>query len=85
MLKTEPGFCDPLGKAVTVTADHSLSPRLLGQLRHRKKITDRKINGKEAVSRDVLIHQTQDQGIEAIRPGAGRDDHDQHKGIKCLR
>ena len=37
------------------------------------------------MSRDVLIHQTQDQGIEAVRPGAGRDDYDQHKSIKRLR
>jgi Primase C terminal 2 (PriCT-2) len=32
------------------------------------------------VSREVLIHQAQDQGIEAVRPGAGRDDYNQHKG-----
>ena len=37
-----------------------------------------------AVSRGVLVHQTQDEGIEAIRPGARRDDHDQHKSIKRL-
>jgi hypothetical protein len=43
------------------------------------------MTGEDAASRDVLIHQTQDQGIEAVRPGAGRDDHDQHKGIKRLR
>jgi hypothetical protein len=41
--------------------------------------------GEDAVSRDVLIHQTRDQGTEAIRPGVGRDDYDQHKGIKRLR
>jgi hypothetical protein len=54
--------------------------RLAGLLRHRKKIS-----GKNAVSRDVLIHQTQDQGVEAVWPGAGRDDYDQHKGIERLR
>jgi phosphate:Na+ symporter len=37
------------------------------------------------VSRGVLIHQTQDQGIEAVWPGAGREDYDQHKSIKRLR
>src|SRR6202040_3968037 len=26
----------------------------------------------------------EDQSIEAVRPGAGRDDYDQHKGIKRL-
>ena len=35
-------------------------------------------------SRDALVDQAQDQGIEAVRPGAGRDDHDQHEGIKDL-
>jgi hypothetical protein len=39
----------------------------------------------DAVLRGVLIYQTQDQGIEAVRPRAGRDDYDQHKGIKRLR
>ena len=29
--------------------------------------------------------QTQDRGIEAIRSGAGRDDHDQHEGIQSFR
>jgi hypothetical protein len=43
------------------------------------------LSGENAVSRNVLIHQTQDQGVEAVRPGAGRDDYDQHKGIKRLR
>ena len=37
------------------------------------------------MSRGVLIHQAQDQGIEAVRPGAGRDHYYQHKGIKRLR
>jgi hypothetical protein len=41
--------------------------------------------GGNPVSCDVFIHQTQDQGIEAIGPGAGRDDYDQHKSIKRLR
>ena len=39
----------------------------------------------DAVLRGVLIYQTQDQGIEAVKPRAGRDDYDQHKGIKHLR
>ncbi len=60
--------------------------RFAGLLRYRKKIRHRKkITGEDAVSRDVLIHQTQDQGIEAVRAGADRDDYDQHKGIKRLR
>jgi hypothetical protein len=33
--------------------------------RHRKKVT-----GEDAVLRGVLIYQAQDQGIEAVRPGA---------------
>ena len=33
----------------------------------------KKITGEDTVPRDVLIHQAQDQGIEAVRPGAGRD------------
>lgn len=36
------------------------------------------------MSRGVLIYQSQDHGIEAVRPGAGRDDYDQHEGIKRL-
>jgi hypothetical protein len=32
------------------------------------------ISGENAVSRTVLIHQTQDQGVETVRPRAGRDD-----------
>jgi hypothetical protein len=36
------------------------------------------------VSRDVRIHQAQDQGIKAVGSGAGRDDHDQHEGIEDL-
>jgi hypothetical protein len=28
------------------------------------------------VSRDGPIHQTQDQGIEAVRPGAGRNGYE---------
>jgi hypothetical protein len=76
-----------LGKVVTITADHSWWRRFSGLLRHRKKIRHRKktTGDDAAVSRDVLIHQTQDQGIEAVRPGAGRDDYDQHKSIKRLR
>jgi hypothetical protein len=44
----------------------------------------KKITGEDAVSRDVLVDQTQDQRIEAVRSDAGRDDHDQHDGIKRL-
>ena len=69
-----------LGKVVTITVDCSRWQWSAGPLRHRERVT-----GEDAVSRDVLIHQTQDQGIEAVRPGAGRDDYDQHKGIKRLR
>ena len=54
--------------------------RFAGPLRHRKKIT-----GEDAVSHEVLIHQAKYQGIEAVRPGAGRDDYNQHEGIKRLR
>ena len=57
-----------------------LMRRFAGLPRHRKTIA-----GEDAVSRDVLIHQAEDQGIKAVRPGAGRDDHNQHKGIKRLR
>jgi hypothetical protein len=75
-----------LGKVVTITADHSWWRQFAGLLRHRKKIRHRKnLTGEDAVSRDVLIHQTQDQGIKAVRAGAGRDDYDQHKRIKRLR
>ena len=42
-------------------------------------------NGEDAASCEVLIDQTQDDGIEAIRPGASQYDCDQHKGIKRLR
>src|ERR1700689_4250784 len=35
-------------------------------------------------SRAVFADQAQDQGIEAVRSGAGRDDHDQHEGIEDL-
>ena len=67
-----------LGKFVTTTA--------IGVLRHRKKKGQRKKIGDEnAVLRNVLIHQTQDQGVKAVRAGAGRDNYDQHKGIKRLR
>ena len=60
--------------------------RIIGQYGHQGKIRHRnKITGEDPVSRAVLIHQTQDQGIEAARPGAGRDDYDQHKSIKRLR
>src|SRR5580700_4007794 len=37
-----------------------------------------------ANSRAVFVDQAQDQGIEAVRSGAGRDDHDQHEGIEDL-
>ena len=47
--------------------------------------TSGETTGEGAVSRDGFIHQSQDQGIDAVRPGAGRDDEDQHKGIKRLR
>ena len=43
------------------------------------------MTGEDAASRDVLVHQTQDQGIEAVGPGTGRDNHDQHQGVKRLR
>jgi hypothetical protein len=70
-----------LGEAVSASRKGvSLASAALGELRHRKKIT-----GDDAVSRAVLIHQVQDQGIEAVRPGAARDDYDQHKGVKRLR
>ena len=36
------------------------------------------------MSRRVLIHQTQDQGVEAVRPGAGRDEDDQYKNIQDI-
>ena len=38
-----------------------------------------------ALSRGVTIHQSQDHGIEAVRPGAGRNNYNQHEGIKRLR
>jgi hypothetical protein len=41
-------------------------------------------SGEGVALRDVLVHDTQDHGIEAVRSGAGRDDYDQHKGIKRL-
>jgi len=31
-----------------------------------------------------FVDQAQDRGIEAVRPGAGRDDHDQHERIQRL-
>ena len=65
---------------MTTAADHACRRRFADLPRHRKKII-----GEGAASHDVLIHQAQDQGIEAVRPGAGRDDYDQHKGIKRLR
>jgi hypothetical protein len=37
------------------------------------------------VSGDVLVHQAQEEGIETVRAGFGRDDYDNHKGIKRLR
>src|SRR5580700_11114027 len=37
-----------------------------------------------ANSRAVFADQAQDQGIEAVGSGAGRDDHDQHEGIEDL-
>ena len=67
------------GKVVTITADHSRWRRFAGLLRRRNTVTD-----EDAVSRDVLIHQIQDQGIEAVRPGAGRNNDDQHEGIEDL-
>ena len=73
-------------KVVTITANHSSWRRFAGLLRHRGKMRHRKkmLMGTRC-SCDVLIHQTQDQGIEAVGPGAGRDDYDQHKSIKRLR
>ena len=38
----------------------------------------------DPVSRNVLVHQSQDQGIEAVRAGPGRDDYDQQKSVKRL-
>ena len=35
-------------------------------------------------SRAAFVDQAQDQGIKAVRSGAGRDDHDQHEGIEDL-
>jgi hypothetical protein len=64
-----------LGKVVTITAD-----AMVAACRPTAARSD-----ENAVSRNVLIHQTQDQGVEAVRPGAGRDHHDQHNGIKRLR
>ena len=37
------------------------------------------------MSRNVLADQTQDQGVEAVRACAGRDDDDQHEGVKRFR
>jgi len=42
------------------------------------------MSGEDTDSRNVLVDQTQDQRIEAVRSGAGRDDHNQHNGIKRL-
>jgi hypothetical protein len=36
-------------------------------------------------SRASFVDQAQDQGIKAVGPGAGRDNYDQHEGIKRLR
>src|ERR1700722_3540106 len=67
------------GKVETIIADHSMAAVC------RRAAASEQITGEHAVLRDVLVHQAQDQGIEAVRPGAGRDDYDQHKGIKCFR
>jgi hypothetical protein len=32
----------------------------------------------------AFVDQAEDQGIKAVRSGAGRDDHDQHEGIENL-
>ena len=37
------------------------------------------------MSRNVLADQTQEQGVEAVRACAGRDDDDQHEGVKRFR
>ena len=50
----------------------------------RAAASEQKITVKHAALRAVLIHQAEHQSIEAVRPGASRDDYDQHKGIERL-
>src|SRR5580704_9727188 len=76
-----------LGKLVTITGTLPLAMITEPASPHKSMaMSPSECGGIFAIenSRTVFVDQAQDQGIKAVRSGAGRDDRDQHEGIEDL-